>query len=41
MKIYKEVKENGKGEFYLEFFAEELELFGLKRNDTTENYGKK
>ena len=35
-KIVKEVKENGKGEFYLEFSDEELTMFGLEKGDKVE-----
>ena len=35
-KIVKEVKENGNGEFYLEFSDEELEIMGLKKGDSVE-----
>ena len=35
-KIVKEVKENGNGEFYLEFSDEELTLFDLKKGDKVE-----
>ena len=35
-KIVKEVKENGNGEFYLEFSEDELSMFGLKKGDSVE-----
>ena len=35
-KIVKEVKENGNGEFYLEFSNEDLALFGLEKGDSVE-----
>ena len=35
-KIVKEVKENGDGEFYLEFSDEELKLFDLVKGDKVE-----
>ena len=35
-KIVKEVKENGKGEFYLEFSDEELTMLGLEKGDSVE-----
>ena len=35
-KIVKEVKEKGKGEFYLEFSNEDLALFGLEKGDSVE-----
>ena len=35
-KIVKEVKEKGKGEFYLEFSNEDLTMFGLEKGDLVE-----
>ena len=35
-KIVNEVKENGNGEFYLEFSDKELALFGLEKGDSVE-----
>ena len=35
-KIVKEGKENGNGEFYLEFSDKELALFGLEKGDSVE-----
>ena len=35
-KIVKEVKENGNGEFYLEFSEDELKLFDLEKGDSVE-----
>ena len=35
-KIVKEVKEKGKGEFYLEFSDEELTMLGLEKGDSVE-----
>ena len=35
-KIVKEVKEKGKGEFYLEFSDKELSMFGLEKGDSVE-----
>tara|TARA_Y100001951_G_scaffold72343_1_gene59197 strand:- start:42 stop:224 length:183 start_codon:yes stop_codon:yes gene_type:complete len=35
-KIVKEVKENGNGEFYLEFSEGELDMLGLKKGDSVE-----
>ena len=35
-KIVKEVKENGNGEFYLEFNGKELAMFGLEAGDSVE-----
>ena len=35
-KIVKEVKENGNGEFYLEFNGKELAMFGLEKGDSVE-----
>ena len=35
-KIVKEVKENGNGEFYLEFSDKELSMFGLEAGDSVE-----
>ena len=35
-KIVKEVKENGNGEFYLEFTNKELSMFGLEKGDSVE-----
>ena len=35
-KIVKEVKENGNGEFYLEFSDKELSMFGLEKGDSVE-----
>ena len=35
-KIVKEVKENGNGEFYLEFSNKELSMFGLEVGDSVE-----
>ena len=35
-KIVKEVKENGNGEFYLEFSSKELSMFGLEKGDSVE-----
>ena len=35
-KIVKEVKENGNGEFYLEFTDKELSMFGLEKGDSVE-----
>ena len=35
-KIVKEFKENGNGEFYLEFTDKELSMFGLERGDSVE-----
>ena len=35
-KIVKEVKENGNGEFYLEFNGKELAMFGLEVGDSVE-----
>ena len=35
-KIVKEVKEKGKGEFYLEFSNEDLTMFGLEKGDSVE-----
>ena len=35
-KIVKEVKEKGKGEFYLEFSSKELAMFGLEKGDLVE-----
>ena len=35
-KIVKEVKENGNGEFYLEFSDKELAMFGLEKGDSVE-----
>jgi len=32
----KEVKENGNGEFYLEFTNKELAMFGLEKGDSVE-----
>ena len=34
--IVKEVKENGNGEFYLEFSEDELGMLGLERGDSVE-----
>ena len=34
--IVKEVKENGNGEFYLEFNSKELAMFGLEVGDSVE-----
>ena len=35
-KIVKEFKENGNGEFYLEFNSKELAMFGLEKGDSVE-----
>ena len=35
-KIVKEVKENGNGEFYLEFTNKELSMFCLEKGDSVE-----
>ena len=35
-KIVKEFKENGNGEFYLEFNGKELAMFGLEAGDSVE-----
>ena len=35
-KIVKEFKENGNGEFYLEFNGKELAMFGLEKGDSVE-----
>ena len=35
-KIVKEFKENGNGEFYLEFTNKELAMFGLEKGDSVE-----
>ena len=35
-KMVKEFKENGNGEFYLEFSADELEMMGLESGDSVE-----
>ena len=35
-KLVKEVKENGNGEFYLEFSDKELSMFGLEKGDSVE-----
>ena len=35
-KKVKEVKENGNGEFYLEFSDNELSMFGLEKGDSVE-----
>ena len=35
-KIVKEFKENGNGEFYLEFSSNELSMFGLEAGDSVE-----
>ena len=35
-KIVKEVKENGNGEFYLEFSEDELGMLGLEKGDSVE-----
>ena len=35
-KIVKEFKENGNGEFYLEFTNKELSMFGLEKGDSVE-----
>ena len=35
-KIVKEVKEKGKGEFYLEFNSKELAMFGMEKGDLVE-----
>ena len=32
----KEVKDNGNGEFYLEFSDKELSMFGLEKGDSVE-----
>ena len=32
--IVKEFKENGNGEFYLEFTGKELSMFGLEKGDS-------
>ena len=34
--IVKEVKENGDGEFYLEFSDKELKMLGLEKGDSVE-----
>ena len=34
--IVKEFKENGNGEFYLEFTNKELSMFGLEKGDSVE-----
>ena len=34
--IVKEFKENGNGEFYLEFTGKELSMFGLEKGDSVE-----
>ena len=34
--IVKEFKENGNGEFYLEFSKDELDMMGLERGDSVE-----
>ena len=34
--IVKEVKENGNGEFYLEFSEDELDMLGLEKGDLVE-----
>ena len=34
--IVKEFKENGNGEFYLEFSEQELETLGLEKGDSVE-----
>ena len=34
--IVKEVKENGNGEFYLEFSEDELDMLGLEKGDSVE-----
>ena len=34
--IVKEVKENGNGEFYLEFSEDELGMLGLEKGDSVE-----
>ena len=34
--IVKEVKENGDGEFYLEFSEDELGMLGLEKGDSVE-----
>ena len=34
--IVKEVKENGNGEFYLEFSGDELGMLGLEKGDSVE-----
>ena len=35
-KMVKEFKENGNGEFYLEFSADELDMMGLEKGDSVE-----
>ena len=35
-KMVKEFKENGNGEFYLEFSADELDMMGLESGDSVE-----
>ena len=34
--IVKEVKENGNGEFYLEFSEDEIDMMGLESGDSVE-----
>mgnify|MGYP001028063346 CR=1 FL=1 len=34
--IVKEFKENGNGEFYLEFSEDELDMMGLEKGDSVE-----
>ena len=34
--IVKTLKENGNGEFYLEFSSKELAMFGLEKGDSVE-----
>ena len=34
--LVKTIKENGNGEFYLEFSEEDLDQFGLKKGDSVE-----
>ena len=34
--IVKTLKENGNGEFYLEFSSKELSMFGLEKGDSVE-----
>ena len=35
-KMVKEFKENGNGEFYLEFSVDELDMMGLEKGDSVE-----
>ena len=35
-KMVKEFKENGNGEFYLEFSEKELDMLGLEKGDSVE-----